>query len=83
MKIFKISLICIGFFTLVGCNKIGPDCEPVVQTSNCIDESQIDTIATCADIYDPVCGCNNVTYGNSCEANNAGITYYEEGPCCN
>ncbi len=35
----------------------------------------------CADIFDPVCGCDGVTYGNACEAaaNLTGI--FELGPC--
>ena len=35
----------------------------------------------CITLYDPVCGCNDVTYGNSCEAECAGITDYVKGPC--
>jgi hypothetical protein len=35
----------------------------------------------CILIYDPVCGCNKVTYGNACMAECAGITVYREGEC--
>lgn len=35
----------------------------------------------CILIYDPVCGCNNKTYGNACEAGCAGITEYKKGEC--
>ena len=33
------------------------------------------------EIYEPVCGCNDVTYSNSSEAECKGITSYTEGPC--
>jgi len=35
----------------------------------------------CLAVYEPVCGCNEKTYGNSCEAECAGINEYTEGVC--
>jgi hypothetical protein len=35
----------------------------------------------CADIYQPVCGCDDETYANACEANGAGIPVASEGEC--
>ena len=35
----------------------------------------------CLDIYDPVCGCDGITYGNGCEAALAGIRVDFEDPC--
>ena len=46
------------------------DCNAVLN-ENCI----------CITLYDPVCGCNGVTYGNNCEASCNGISVSELGPC--
>jgi Kazal-type serine protease inhibitor domain len=35
----------------------------------------------CKADFDPVCGCNNKTYSNSCEAEGFGITDYKQGAC--
>ena len=50
----------------------------------CIDPNLIDPMAFCPFIYAPVCGCNNVTYDNSCLAMvTDGVTTWTSGPCSN
>jgi len=49
---------------------------------SCIDASAISPDPDCEyDGYEPVCGCNNVTYANACTADAAGVTKYNTGPC--
>jgi len=48
----------------------------------CVDSTQIDSMICCLDVYDPVCGCDSITYSNSCEAMfHGGVVSYTTGTC--
>ena len=50
-------------------------------SKDCIDESKINDQIACIEIYDPVCGCNDITYSNSCYAEREGVTDWSRGSC--
>ena len=51
-------------------------CHPA---KKCIEKINPDCMCTLQ--YDPVCGCNNKTYGNACAAECSGIKTYTKGAC--
>ena len=68
--IYLLGILNIYFF-MIACNKTEP----------CIDKSLINYEATCTENYDQVCGCDGVTYSNSCYATKVGVTSYTPDIC--
>lgn len=57
-------------------------CEKKSETNDdCIDQSAINPDLHCYAVYDPVCGCDGITYGNDCEAGIHGVKHFTPGAC--
>ena len=71
------------FLILFSCDKKSCANIPELGNSSCIDSTLIDSGAMCITLYEPVCGCNGVTYSNSCVATTrGGVSSYVDGECC-
>ena len=72
----KSLLIFLGFLMFSCTDSEDPN------PNNCVDETLIDLESVCSEEFQPVCGCDGITYNNSCEAFNwYGVIAYSEGSC--
>lgn len=54
---------------------------PCTERPDCFDATLVGDTSTCSSEYEPVCGCNGVTYPNACYATYSGVTSFSNGPC--
>jgi hypothetical protein len=52
-------------------------------SNNCKDSLYQDTFTKCNTFVSPVCGCDSITYANSCLAFKTGLKTYRQGVCAN
>ncbi len=52
-----------------------------MRIADCEEEMLEDLTDNCNSVYKPVCGCNDITYVNACQARDNGITRWTRGEC--
>ena len=55
-------------------------CEKDDDQTSCLNKASSPDVA-CLEIYEPVCGCDAVTYSNTCYATVSGVLTWTKGEC--
>ena len=71
---FVMKYLILSFLLLINM------CEKDDDQASCIN-NPISPDVVCIEIYEPVCGCNDVTYSNACYATSSGVSTWTDGEC--
>lgn len=87
MQKFLIALLILSFMTLAACSQEPAPAEKAAETA-AVPEASEECVVTppaepgmCTMDWNPVCGCDGVTYGNACGAKAAGVPHFTAGAC--
>lgn len=69
----------VSILVMMSLSLMAATCSRDTEETACAEREVEDCMCTME--YKPVCGCNNKTYGNACDASCHGIDDYTEGEC--
>ena len=70
------KLLLLSALLIFACSNDGSE----IIVHPCVISDEINDTG-CIEIYEPVCGCNDVTYDNECYAEGSGISNWTQGEC--
>lgn len=87
MQKFLFAILAVSFMALAACSQEpastdkGTDTAAAPEASEeCVLTPPAEAMACTMD-WNPVCGCDGVTYGNACGAKAAGVPHFTDGAC--
>ena len=87
MQKFLFTALIISTMAMAACSKETTPVEKSQETAaapqaseECVVSPPAEAMACTMD-WNPVCGCDGVTYGNACGAKAAGVNQFTEGAC--
>ena len=87
MQKFLFAILAVSLMAVTACSQESVTTDKVAETAAAPEAAEDCVVAppaegmACTMDWNPVCGCDGVTYGNACGAKAAGVPHFTEGAC--
>ena len=87
MQKILFTILAISLLTMAACSRESASTDKAVATVAAPEAAKEcvltppDEPGVCTMDWNPVCGCDGVTYGNACGAKAAGVPHFTQGAC--